>query len=66
MVDKCPKCDGKMKKGVIIDRGHMGVPVIPTWVEKIKFKITLKREDDKKVGAFCCDKCGYIEQYTEN
>lgn len=65
MVDKCPKCNGEMKKGVIIDRSHLGIPVIPTWVEKIKFKITLKRED-KEVSAFCCNKCGYIEQYAEN
>ena len=64
MANKCPKCDGKMKKGVIVDRAHMNTPTHPTWVEKIKFKITLTRED-RKVQAFCCEKCGFIEQYAE-
>ena len=62
MSNKCPKCDGEMKKGLIADQAHGSLFAHPVWVEKIEW-LGLKGKK-KKVNACACVKCGYIEQYV--
>ncbi len=58
-VKKCPKCGEEMRKGIL--RGGFYSPKIffeqsppSTWWPKTK-----------KMNAFCCLNCGYIELYKE-
>ena len=77
MTNKCPKCQGTMEKGAILDHSH-GAVFTSAWVPDREIpKTTLDQIQHlswfarmfrtKKVSvinAYRCKKCGFIECYA--
>jgi ssDNA-binding Zn-finger/Zn-ribbon topoisomerase 1 len=63
---KCPKCEGDMKKGLIVDKGHYDVPNGTEWAEAISEGI-LGGDPIKQrtIESYRCQKCGYLENYAK-
>jgi len=66
---KCPKCNGVMTTGYVIDRDHGGMRQEQIWVEgepEPSFWSGLKtsNRDVFKVQAFRCANCNFLEFYT--
>jgi hypothetical protein len=65
----CPKCQGLMEPGLVIDRGHYGVPAESQWLEgepQYSWLGSLKAGGHKrKVTTFRCMQCGYLESYAQ-
>jgi len=61
---KCPKCEGEMEKGLIVDKGHLSWPENPLWGTSKTFfgGVQNKRE----VVTYRCITCGYLESYAKN
>ena len=66
---KCPKCQNRMEKGYIMDRGDANRIRPATWVEGelvrswwMGAKLAGKRQ--LQVDTFRCIGCGYVESYT--
>lgn len=64
----CPRCQGSMAEGFIIDQGH-GQVHVSTWQEgepKRSFWQGVKQSkaDQLKVSSFRCERCGYLESYA--
>ncbi|MCA9382502.1 hypothetical protein KC660_03795 [Candidatus Dojkabacteria bacterium] len=60
----CPKCEGQMMKGFIVDRGHYNGKMISTWIKGWKWGgLTV---DGKQTGVmtYKCEKCGFLESYA--
>ena len=65
----CPKCDGNMVQGFIVDNAHMGARMVAHWVEgspEKSFWLGTKVPADLcfPVGTFRCEKCGFLESYA--
>ena len=67
---ECPKCEGKMISGYIIDSTLLSTGV-GRWVAKEKVKVqrggNLKLnavKDGIPVATFKCSSCGYLEAYA--
>ncbi len=64
----CPKCDGKMKQGFVMDNTYGG-RVVSHWAaghpQRSFFMGTkLPEEDQIPVGVFRCEECGFLESYA--
>ena len=67
---KCPKCEGDMAKGFVLDYAQSAV-VVPTWHEgspkKSFWRITSMPESRGiPIAAFRCSGCGFVEFYSHN
>lgn len=65
----CPKCEGRMVEGYVIDRGDYGVAGVPSWVEGEPRKsmwVGLKLGGTKpiEITTFRCRRCGFLESYA--
>ena len=66
----CPKCDGEMEEGFIIDYGAYGSQLPTDWVEGTPHrsfwhggvKVTDRRRYE--VRSYRCVRCGYLESYA--
>ena len=65
----CPKCQGRMTEGFIVDSGDYGAATVSTWqggAPRKSFWTGLKQ--DKKaqmqVATWRCDRCGFLENYA--
>jgi hypothetical protein len=66
---KCPKCDGEMKEGFIVDRGHMRSTTVTRWhpdapKESFWYGLSVNPARERRIAAYCCDKCGFVECYA--
>jgi hypothetical protein len=64
----CPKCQGKMVLGFVVDFSHAQA-VVSSWVEgspEKSFWTGTKVPAEKRIpiGTFRCTKCGYLESYA--
>lgn len=55
---ECPKCKTKMEKGTLIS-GGLWAPRVVTYFKGLFYR------DSKKVFAWSCPKCGYVELQSE-
>jgi hypothetical protein len=67
---RCPKCDGEMVQGFILDVTHGG-RLVSQWAEGPPEKsfwtgVKLPAEKLIPVGTFRCDSCGFLESYAKN
>ena len=67
-IPKCPKCNGKMDEGFILDDTHGG-RVQAEWAEgpprrSIWTGIKIAKDARHPITAFRCQKCGYLESYA--
>ena len=65
----CPKCQGMMEEGFIIDRGHANALMAADWVEgapehSFWTGLKTKGKDRYRVVAMRCQLCGFIEHYA--
>ncbi len=68
-VINCPKCQGLMEEGFILDRGHYDTKRVNTWVEGEPVKsfwsgIKVKDKQQFQLKTFRCANCGYLESYA--
>ena len=65
---KCPKCEGSMSEGFILDEAHgyhrvnrwqLGKPIKSIWTG-----VKQRRADQMPVATWRCDRCGYLENYA--
>ena len=66
---KCPRCNGAMEPGFVMDRAHYSVPTVASWVEgapERSFWTGLKTRDRETfpVISYRCENCGYLEAYA--
>ena len=66
---KCPKCSGNMVQGFVPDYSHQQA-LLEGWHEgqpKKSFWTETKapRAEGIPVGAFRCEKCGFLELYAD-
>ncbi len=67
-VQRCPKCNGAMEQGFILDMTHGG-RLVSQWAAGTPRKswwsgTKLPEEDLIPVAAFRCASCGYLECYA--
>lgn len=67
---RCPKCDGEMQQGFLLDSADGGARLVSRWVEGppqksfwLGTKVNL--EDAIPIGTFRCKSCGFLESYAQ-
>lgn len=65
----CPKCQGLMNEGFIIDHGDMNFGMVNTWIEGEPVKsfwngIKVNDKSQFKIKTFRCVNCGFLESYA--
>jgi len=65
---QCPKCNGEMVQGFIVDHVHGGV-VVTSWfagAPKRSFWFGTKAPEFEAIpiGTFRCSACGFLESYA--
>lgn len=67
---KCPKCDGTMEQGFVLDYGYGRIQV-EAWVRGkprrsfwAVIKGANKKNEQTPIGVFRCESCGYLEHYA--
>jgi hypothetical protein len=66
---RCPKCDGEMVQGFIVDWTQGGRRLVSSWVEGAPEKSFWHRtnapgEKSVPVGTFRCSACGFLESFA--
>ena len=64
----CPKCQGEMEQGFVLDNTQ-GVQIVSHWSSgqpKKSFWTGTKLSEDKQIpiGTFRCKDCGYLESFA--
>ena len=67
-MNSCPKCNGTMAEGFVIDEGY-GTAHVSTWQEgeprrSIWTGIKKSKENQAKVTTWRCKRCGFLESYA--
>jgi hypothetical protein len=65
---RCPKCDGSMADGFIVDEGY-GHYAVSTWHpgqprKSIWTGIKRSKAEQLKISTRRCERCGYLESYA--
>jgi len=65
----CPRCDGKMWEGFLLDRGDHDYQRVAEWIEgtpedSFWSGTKIKGRARHRVQAYRCEKCGYLESYA--
>ena len=65
----CPRCNGKMEIGLIMDRGHGNALAEQQWIEgepsrSFWFGLETRGKERMKVTTYRCETCGYLESYA--
>jgi hypothetical protein len=68
--ERCPKCDGEMVQGFLIDLGHANSARVSRWAEgapQKSFWTGTRTPADAvlPVGTFRCSTCGFLESYAK-
>jgi phage FluMu protein Com len=64
---KCPKCNGQMELGVIVDQGDHGQCKVNEWSEgppEKSFWFGLKVKNPHPIKTYRCRLCGFLESYA--
>lgn len=66
---RCPKCNGEMAQGFIVDGSQESGRRVSNWVEgapETSFWYGTKAPEEKSVpvGTFRCSACGFLESYA--
>ena len=67
---QCPKCNGKLEQGFVLDVTHGGA-LVSQWVPGApakSFWTGTKVEKEKliPIGVFRCQVCGFLESYARD
>lgn len=66
--NNCPKCQGSMNEGFLVDRGY-GQAHVSTWQagepkKSIWVGLKQSKADQIEVTTWRCQRCGYLESYA--
>ena len=66
---RCPKCDGEMIQGFVLDQAP-GSFQVPSWTpgapaSSFWFGTKIDRKNSIPIGSFCCSSCGFLESYAQ-
>jgi predicted nucleic-acid-binding Zn-ribbon protein len=66
---KCPKCNGLMEEGFLLDRGPEHFLFQSNWVEGKAEKsfwtgLNIKNRKQREIILFRCSVCGFLEFYA--
>jgi hypothetical protein len=65
---RCPKCNGEMVQGFIVDHHDGGKRLVSTWVEgapeKSFWRVTKVPADKCVPVGTCCSECGFLAPPT--
>jgi hypothetical protein len=69
--NQCPKCQGSMIEGFVVDYGHGGSNRVSAWIEgapQKSFWMGLKLSGRRKLAikTFRCGRCGFLEDYAND
>ncbi len=67
--NSCPKCQGSMTEGWVLDNADSGRRAIGTWIEGAPEKsfwagVKLGRKARYEIQTWRCGRCGYLESYA--
>ena len=70
-MSSCPKCNGSMSEGFVVDRGDYGTAHVSTYQggePSRSFWTGLKqsKKDQIKITTLRCNRCGYLESYAKS
>lgn len=65
---RCPKCDGSMARGFIVDTGY-GTTTVASWApgepqKSIWTGLKLTRGEKVEIQTWRCGRCFYLESYA--
>lgn len=60
----CPKCGGRMIKGLMADSSY-AITIQQCWAQSICLGGWLGTPGKRKVDAFACEQCNYLESYLQ-
>ncbi len=68
MTEKCPKCDGRMEEGFVLDRTY-GANLQSMWIDGEPKKsfwtgVVMKDRQQIPVTTLRCAECGYLESFA--
>lgn len=68
--DHCPKCNGRMVQGYVLDNTH-GAHDVSQWAEGEPVKslwvgTKLPKQAMLPIGAYRCEYCGFLEFYARH
>ena len=66
---RCPKCNGEMIEGFIVDQGY-GQTRVASWTEgepqkSIWVGLKLSGKEQIEIETWRCKRCGYLESYAK-
>ena len=69
-MSSCPKCNGSMTEGFILDQGDYGVGHVSTFQAgspRKSFWTGLKQDKDQQfaITTLRCGRCGYLESFAK-
>lgn len=68
-VHTCPRCQGQMELGFVMDKAPGNVLTVPEWLEgpperSFWFGVKTKGKERFAVQTFRCTRCGFLESYA--
>ena len=65
----CPKCQGSMAEGFVVDNGHGG-RYVSSWLEGVPKRsfwvgVVLEGKKPIEIVAWRCSACGFLESYAK-
>lgn len=66
----CPKCQGSMSEGFVLDTTQHGVHAVSKWVEGAPEKsfwtgLKLGKKPKIDIQTWRCGRCGFLESYAK-
>ena len=66
----CPKCQGMMTEGFILDADQSGGRSVSAWVEGVPDKrwygLKLGKKPKLDIQTWRCGRCGFLESYARD
>lgn len=65
----CPKCQGSMSEGFVLDVKDGGSRAVSSWVEgapqKAWYGLKLRGRTQHEIQTWRCGRCGFLESYAK-
>jgi len=70
-MSNCPKCNGSMTEGFMVDRGDYGTASVSTYQageprKSIWTGLKQRKEDQVAITTLRCNRCGFLENYAKS
>lgn len=65
----CPRCDGQMQEGFLLDRGDLEMRHPSVWVagppeKSLWLGTKIEGRESFQISSYRCTSCGYLESYA--